>query len=47
MTLCSVSLIAFIFFSLLILVLRKPSKKDIKKFENQLQNRSDWSNMGF
>ena len=47
MTICSLSLLALFASGVLIYLFREPSEEEIKKFNSNTQDRSDWSNMGF
>ena len=47
MNVCYASIIAIAIFGIAYFILRKPSKEEIKKFQNKDQDKINWSKMGF
>lgn len=47
MTICTLSLLTLFIIGIGLFLIRKPSKKEIKKFESEEQNHINWSRMGF
>ena len=47
MNVCYVTLLGIAFLATIVFIFRKPSKKELEKFESKDQDKINWSKMGF
>ena len=47
MSVCYVTLLGIAFLATIVFIFRKPSKKELEKFESKDQDKINWSKMGF
>ena len=47
MNVCYATLLGIAFLATIVFIFRKPSKKELEKFESKDQDKMNWSKMGF
>ena len=47
MSICYTTLLGIVFLATIVFIFRKPSKKELEKFESKDQDKINWSKMGF
>ena len=47
MNICNATLLGIAFLATIAFIFRKPSKKELEKFESKDQDKINWSKMGF